>query len=679
MSFMSRLFSNQDVKGSEITPRADYLDVLRLSEMLNKSILDTNPLKKKSEQVDNYLGWVFIAIGIISEDMAFRPFTLSRDEKVIDVHPVIKRPNIRQTWGDFVELSMLHYLLTGEIYWNLITETPGGVVNGIQCIPPNWVDGYKISNSKLTHWKVTIPGQTQIDVPSIDVIFINHPCPDNPLKGMSPIEAFALSHNIDLYSRAYTSELLKNRARPDGYISMDVFLNEEQADVYRNRWLDRYGESRTTEGPAIFGKGAKYTPISLSIADLAFMELAQLSRDQILGCYRVPASKLGLTEDANLANSREASNTYAENALVPRMNKLQSAINTFLLPRLYNNKEQIYFEYESPIIRDVEAIANRSRQNLLSGNITVNEHRNNIGLEPRDDGDVLFIPMGFRVVDKIEVYDPMRIPVEQINSVKKLSDSDYELSGMRFNAAQSKLESGLKAKARKLFSKESKMIVAAYKDKENKSVATEEFVENILATTRAEWGGAIEDTCIEAVERGFDLFADEIPAQFQLSFDIFQPESLKWSNQRAGEAIVGIHKKTREEVGTIISDAIKAGDSIDKITATISEKFNQYKGARAKAIARTETSNAVNNGKLAHAKESERRFDVAYLKTWNPVAGSIRTREWHKAQNISPSQTIPMYEKFSVNGETMERPLDPNGSASNVVNCRCTLTFEVLE
>jgi hypothetical protein len=34
---------------------------------------------------------------------------------------------------------------------------------------------------------------------------------------------------------------------------------------------------------------------------------------------------------------------------------------------------------------------------------------------------------------------------------------------------------------------------------------------------------------------------------------------------------------------------------------------------------------------------------------------------------------VPFNSKFSVGGESLQRPGDPNGSASNVINCRCSM------
>jgi HK97 family phage portal protein len=728
--------------------RDDILTALRVNELVGlDGPLNTRPIRTPSQQLDSYLGWVYAAVQILSGDVSARPYSVfnttgasKREWEEVELHPALIRPNEHQTWEDFAELTSVHLDLAGRAYWHFISSTPGGQVQGMETIVPSWVVGFDIENGRLVRWRIQVPGKQLTKIDAEDIVFMRWPHPTNPLDGASPIQAFALSYNIDLYARAYTGELLQNRAQPQGIISSEQTVTQEQADMLSERWLDRYGEGETKNGPAVLGQGAAYQAISLSVRDLAFLELAQLSRDQMLAIYRVPASKLGLVEDANLANSREAANTYAENALVPRLNKQQRAINTRVLTRLYDDATNLKFEYESPIRRDVNAEVTRSHQGLVSGTVRVNEHRETLGLEPDPNGNVYYIPLGVRIVEDIEPREPFApapVPLPDddgdepddtdksiaaamakfgkfVNSIEagvvtKLSDQDFELSGLRFKAVQAAVESKMKAALRRLFSNQAKLIISKLKgsnsvDLEVAVIAymkefreraltwtdpnSEEFlalppikfgiVDDAISETAAEWNKVLSQLTLDSFENGFELLSNEVASAHLLDFELFQASAATWANSQAGHAIVGIQATTQKEVGALIANAVEEGDSIAKISKAISDKFDTYKGFRAETIARTETSNATNFGKHFHVSESERQLGISYLKTWNPVEGD-RTREHHRAQNISPAQTIPFAEDFIVNGEAMARPLDDRGSADNVINCRCTTTVEVIE
>lgn len=720
--------------------REDILSALSLAEMVNTGgVLDINPIRSTKKQLDSYVGWVYAAVQILSADIAAQEFNVwkqvgvnKKDRKEVEKHPVLLRPNTHQTWEDFSEISNTHMDLAGKAYWHIMRKGSSAEVAGIEAIPPSWINGYKLDSSgRLLYWKLIIPGKTETQLPAEDVIVVKWPHPTNPLDGASPVQAFALSWNIDMYARAYTGELLQNRAQPSGFISSELEINKVAADTLRERWLSRYGEGRTTEGPAVLGKGATYTPISMSIKDLAFLELANLSRDQILAIYRVPASKLGLTEKSPLASAREAANSYAENALMPRMSKQTRASNTWLIPLLYPGETEVYVEYVSPIRRDIESIEKRSRDDLKGGSITLNEHRETIGKDPDPNGDVYYLPLGMRIVDEIAPRDPLAIAptvpddddddpdknseAKQVNDgwayqsiayfrkyETNLTDADFELSGLRFLAAQKKLESKLRGDTRKLFSKEAKLLIASLKEKsanntppylslnhlfnirmveweEGDNVLKCGLVEDVLNLTSAEWNADLGAASLESLEKGFGLLGKEVPAKFLLNWEIYEETAVRWATENAAKKVKDIQALTQKEMSKLIVDGIESGDSIADISKSISEKFNDYKGYRSDRIARTETADAVNEGKFSHAKESERRLEIGYLKTWNAVGESERSRPEHQPDAISPAQTIPLNELFVVNGESMERPLDPRGSAGNIIHCRCTLTMEVVE
>jgi hypothetical protein len=58
-------------------------------------------------------------------------------------------------------------------------------------------------------------------------------------------------------------------------------------------------------------------------------------------------------------------------------------------------------------------------------------------------------------------------------------------------------------------------------------------------------------------------------------------------------------------------------------------------------------------------------------KRW-VATGDGRTRPSHVAAN---GQTVALAGRFLVGSSTLDCPHDPNGSAEEVVNCRCTIVY----
>lgn len=91
---------------------------------------------------------------------------------------------------------------------------------------------------------------------------------------------------------------------------------------------------------------------------------------------------------------------------------------------------------------------------------------------------------------------------------------------------------------------------------------------------------------------------------------------------------------------------------------------------RAETIARTEVHNASSEASFEQSLELERESEEDFYKVWIPALDE-RTRPDHGAMANHPP--IPLGALFQVGDSKMLRPGDPNGSAKQVINCRCFL------
>jgi len=139
---------------------------------------------------------------------------------------------------------------------------------------------------------------------------------------------------------------------------------------------------------------------------------------------------------------------------------------------------------------------------------------------------------------------------------------------------------------------------------------------------------------------------------------------------RLGEKIKRINETTqklfRDVTKNICSLGINEGWGFEKITSEIQRELNIAERYRAERIARTEVVGASNEGSFAGAKET----GLDLLKEWIAYIDD-RTRDSHK-EHIEP---VEMNQKFKVGDSELEYPGDPDGSAEEVINCRCTIGY----
>jgi len=97
------------------------------------------------------------------------------------------------------------------------------------------------------------------------------------------------------------------------------------------------------------------------------------------------------------------------------------------------------------------------------------------------------------------------------------------------------------------------------------------------------------------------------------------------------------------------------------------QRFDHLADYQARRIVRTEATNAAN---YATEQAALNLFPGADMtKTWRS-GFDARVRDAHRAAN---GQIVPFNSKFSVGGESLQRPGDPSASASNRINCRCSM------
>lgn len=133
---------------------------------------------------------------------------------------------------------------------------------------------------------------------------------------------------------------------------------------------------------------------------------------------------------------------------------------------------------------------------------------------------------------------------------------------------------------------------------------------------------------------------------------------------------------SREVIAKILEDAATSGASINDVVRSITGS-SEFGEMRARRIARTETVTAANGAAIINAKE----LGLPMRKIWLAIHDK-RTRHSHRSVD---NVTIPLDDSFLVGAARMGQPgarRQPNGSSvppQYVVNCRCTLGFEVIE
>lgn len=124
----------------------------------------------------------------------------------------------------------------------------------------------------------------------------------------------------------------------------------------------------------------------------------------------------------------------------------------------------------------------------------------------------------------------------------------------------------------------------------------------------------------------------------------------------------------RTLISDIIAKNIIVGSSIPKIAQEIAEKTTERNKAASVRYARTSMTAAQNAGRIAALHDAQ-DMGIKVKKVWKATLDS-RTRDSHADID---GEVKEIDEEFS-NG--LQYPGDPDGQASEVWNCRCTLIYK---
>lgn len=186
----------------------------------------------------------------------------------------------------------------------------------------------------------------------------------------------------------------------------------------------------------------------------------------------------------------------------------------------------------------------------------------------------------------------------------------------------------------------------------------------------------MQDIFNKYYSRTMRIFSGEVMRMLKSEkrFSIWETLLLEWFTRHGGSKAKETATTTRED----INRAIKRGFDAEEAESLIIRRILRTRGLsafRADAIARTETHNAAMYASEGTAKSMQTDLGVHLMKVWNPVQDE-RTRISHAAMAGHPAVDLDGF--FIVGGEKLLRPGDPNGSAANVINCRCVLTYETV-
>lgn len=614
--------------------------------------------------VQEYRSWVYTCVTTIADEVGKLKLKLYRRKpngeiEEVKQHPAIDllyRVNTNLTHYELWQLTSTYADIYGEAFWWLIRD--GKKIVGIYpWILPGNLDILTDEIGQITGYRYRVPGkQDTIDFTKEEILHFKNVNPGNPYRGLSPIQAAAFAIATDREAAAWNWRWFKNNAKPGGFIVFPGTLTDEQRERIKTQWDNNHKGTDNAFRYALLEGGVEFKEAGLSQRDMDFLESRNYNRDEIFTIYKVPRALINPDASITRANAEVVNMYFFERTIEPRIMRIVSVLNEFLLPN-FDNTGSLFFDYENSSPRNLEADLKYYTDGLNNGWLTDNEIRRMEGLDEYEGGDKFRAPFNL-----IEVgTEPAKKQAAGVNITKlhtlgkpSIAESLYQES-----LAIAKQTIGAKHKVAtaktKQVANQQAAITATKTDPKIRQQIGEGLVQMKRArineemkvyeqTSRKEFNRQRDDVlksvgtkAVKAETKAIDFDFDE-DEEAELFAKIFLPitravvkahgeDALKLLGSSGFDVNRGVQEfikrkglqfckdinvTTKTNIQTAINEGLEAGEGIESIRARINGVFDEATTYRARMIAQTEVNRASNFG----IEEGYAQSEVVDAKEW---------------------------------------------------------------
>lgn len=471
-------------------------------------------------------------------------------------------------------------------------------------------------------------------------------------RGISPNKPLSVILDTDLSARNYNKKFFDNDATPSVILSTDQALNDAQRNRVKEWWRKQFQGLKNAFKFAVLEKGLKAESLGPSHKDMLFIKQSQFTREEILGTYRAPKALFNITDDLNYATFVGQMKIFWLYTLAPLLRKIEYAFNTDLVAQLNGNVVMVFDFSNVPAFKEDFGDKVKTAKELQSMGFKLNDinRRLNLGMEEVPWGEQWWIPFSTVPAGSVPVSDedPEKSVKDNGKNIKGIDPVRVEaMFRMRHSKVEKKFDAALKA----YFFNQRKLVLEELNSEKTKAV------QKINWETQNEKLIKISLPHItEALTSGVDiaLILTEIEANEQ----VMSAKLSSLATQRA-QQITRINETVQGQLNLSLNEGIEAGETVQQISDRVRNVYN-VAGNRAKLIARTETTNAMNSASQTYYQE------VGVRKKQWLTAGDERVRASHMAVN---GEVVPITANFSNGVHVPGVGPDP----AEVVNCRCTI------
>jgi HK97 family phage portal protein len=327
--------------------------------------------------------WLFRAVDAISSNQAKLPMMLRkdnlRDGEIVTDDPILELLNGDANNGEnaFIfryRISAQLLISTRGVFIEIIRDKRTGKPVALHLLPPQHTSPVPDVKNFVKSFEVAIPSQNKIYLKPKDVIWIRRPHPLDPYLSMTPMEAAGIAIEIEMLAKIYNRQFLLNDGRPGGLLVLRGDIDEEDKQELQSRFRGNLQRSGAV-GVIASEEGADFLDTAASPRDAAYVQMRELTKEEILAAFGVPESIIGNASGRTFANAAEEGKVFWMETMSPHLEIIARPLSHLTPDHVVD-----YNTDEVPIlVLAKQEQARFSLEEYRAGLISANEYRSSIG------------------------------------------------------------------------------------------------------------------------------------------------------------------------------------------------------------------------------------------------------------------------------------------------------------
>ena len=538
-----------------------------------------------------------------------------------------------------------------------------------------------------------------------DVIWLKYDNPADEFSGLSPIASARLAIDTAAGAMRSNRQIFDSGMMLSGVIGpadKTSSLTREQAEQLSQMLERRFKGADKAHRTAVLTQPITFTPMNLTPKDAEFLSLMSYGVREVCTVYGVAPQLIGDQTHSTYSNYEQAAKALWTDTLLPEARFLADEITEQLVPLFGAEADEVEFDAS-----DIETLQEDRAEiidqvvKLVGVGVPLNRALQELAprfLPPGKTGyawgDAAWLPATLVPVSDASApapTTPAPAPIKALQAIEwptlalpstapvievtlkawvEYGSVEHQKIWKAFTDRTDKHEARFMAALREYFRRQGDSVSAKLRAKAIKDAGDAQADPFDLATWNRQLRALGLPLIGATMEDGGQATLDDL--NIAMSFDLGDPRAVTILEGRAQRFARAVNETTWNTLQLSLAAGLASGEDIPTLQLRVAQVFTDAATWRTEAIARTEVIGASNAGSLEGAKQS----GVVTGKNWL-AALDARTRETHVvAHRDARNRNVPLDADFHVGDDTGPAP-HQLPSAKEVVNCRCTMTFEI--